>query len=395
MKKIKYLLVLLLFVFSTTGCVRMHADMEIKANKEMTYKVIYAVDTSVFGDTEAVDEDQLAEIKKNGFEVEKYKDGNYSGYVFTKKIKNIDDVSTTKKIDAALLGGLDEAEDESEYLFTVKKGLLKNTYTANFTFDSSAYDMDADDDDDYDYDEDYDFDDEDYSFDDIDFSDEEAADFSADTTEAKSMTSIDDDYDFSSMYKNLDVKYTVTLPYGAKSSNATSKDGKKLTWNLFDSDFNGVKYEFDVYNLPVVIGLGVGILAIIGGTIFFIIKKKKGNGTKSETVQNAQTAAPVTPVQTEPAQPTTAPVQATTEPVPAAEAPATAVTIADPTPVETPAVEPTPVAEQPAVETPVVNNEPAPAVETPIVNNEPTPAVETPVVNNEPTPLVNNDNNIS
>ena len=389
MKKIKYILVLILFIFSTTGCVKMNADMEIKATKEMIYKVTYAVDTTVFGDEDLLDEDEKKEIKNNGFEIEKFKDGNYVGYTFTKKIKNIDDVSTTKKIDSELLAGID-SEAESKYLFTVKKGFLKNTYTANFNFDSSEYDLDSGDDDyDYDYDDDdYDYDDDDYDYSDDDY------DLDDDSVSGSMAKSTDDDMDFSNMYSNLDVKYTVKLPYGAKSSNATSKDGKKLTWDLMNSNFKGIEYEFEVYNLPVVIGLIIVILAAIGGGVFFFIKKKKGKttatpaGTQAVTTAQPAPAQPTEPYAATPVQPAVNTTPVTPQPTPI-----------EPTPVTQPAQPVTP------TEAPVVSTQPTEApveptptqVATPVVNNEPTGPVvtETPVVNNEPSgPIVNDQNNI-
>ena len=49
-KNIKFTILLILLVISLTGCVKFNSTMEIKKDKSMDYKIIYAFDKSLFGD---------------------------------------------------------------------------------------------------------------------------------------------------------------------------------------------------------------------------------------------------------------------------------------------------------------------------------------------------------
>lgn len=135
MKKIKYLLLCTL-VLILTGCVKFNANMDIKKDKSMDFSIIYAVDTSVFGEQQVLDDDQKKELENQGFTVTDYSQGNMKGFTISKKIKNIDDVSSTEDVEYDLSGILDD-KSKGGYIFKVKKGIFKNTYIAKFRFDSS------------------------------------------------------------------------------------------------------------------------------------------------------------------------------------------------------------------------------------------------------------------
>ena len=134
-KNIKFTILLILLVISLTGCVKFNSTMEIKKDKSMDYKIIYAFDKSLFGDQEILTNDDKKELENKGFTVSNYVDGNMKGFKVSKNIKNIDDVSSTNDATYDLSGLLDSNKSESK-VFKVKKGFLKNTYTASFKFDS-------------------------------------------------------------------------------------------------------------------------------------------------------------------------------------------------------------------------------------------------------------------
>ena len=274
MKKSKYLLLIVSIALLLTGCVKFNANMEIKKDKSMNFSIIYAVDTSMFGDTELLTDENKENLKKQGFEIADYSQDKMKGFTLTKKIKNIDSVSSDKDLEYSLSGIMEE-KTENPYIFKVKKGLLKNTYKAKFKFntgDSSLNDSttSTNDSSDWSFDDD---DDDDWSFD-----EEEDTDVASPTE-----LSLDDDsdsssdMDFSKMTSSMDLSFNVTLPYPAKSNNATkaSDKNKKLTWNLTSGEQEYIEFEFEIYNMTIIyIACGVGVL-IVGAVVFVIVKKGK------------------------------------------------------------------------------------------------------------------------
>ena len=282
MKKKMKLIVVLFMVFLLTGCVRFNATMDIKMDKSMDYTIIYAVDKSLLEgeDSSLLTSDQMKELEKQGFKIQEYTKDNFEGYKISKTIKNIDEVSTEDEGKYDLSGITDEGA-EKRYIFQVKKGLLKNRYIAKFEFNSDEATGD-DSDSDYDWDdEDYDWDDEDdntVSYRELD-GDELTVVGEDDNTIQKKEA--DEEPDYSSLL-NMDLSFNVNLPMPAISNNATKSEdnNKKLSWSLTTSSEDPISFEFELYNLPVVIGIGVAALLVVIGVISAIVssgKKKKGN----------------------------------------------------------------------------------------------------------------------
>ena len=288
MKKTKYLL-LLMCAFLLTGCVKMNASMKINKDKSMDYEVIIAMNKQLVGDTNQVlTDDQIKKAKKNGYKLSDYKDEEMKGYKIVKHIKNIDNVSTTKKVESNI-----DVDSNDKYMFTVKKGFFKNTYKAVFktnstnnlnsqlsgssddneikeddeNYDDDYYDEDEDYDDDY-YSEDEDYDDEYYDESD---SDDEYADGNDDDT-----LDLSDNTDYSSYMENMDFTFEIKLPYKAKKNNATtvSKNGKTLSWNLLKHQ-DDIEFEFELYNLTNIYLTVGGAIVLIVLIVLFILKKKK------------------------------------------------------------------------------------------------------------------------
>ena len=250
MKKFRNLLLMGIFLFLITGCVKYNVTMDIKKDKSMDFSIIYAMDKSMLGDEELLKDDDIKSVKEKGFTVSDYSKDNMEGFTLSRKVKNIDEVSSDKDANYSLSGIVSDKNSKDEYLFKVKKGLLKNTYTAEFKFDSSDSTTTGNSDDD---DDDYSLtDDDDWSFGDDSL-----------TTEDDD----DDDYDYSSLTSSMDLKFKVTLPYAAKSSNATSTDnnGKELSWDLSSiKSTDSIKFEFELYNMTT-------IYALIGGAILLVV----------------------------------------------------------------------------------------------------------------------------
>ena len=101
MKKSYKILCLILASLMMTGCVKYEWKMSINKDKSMNYEIIVALPASMMqqADTdEMVDNEEVQSIKDAGFTVKDYSDGTMTGYTFTKKIANIDNVSSEKEV---------------------------------------------------------------------------------------------------------------------------------------------------------------------------------------------------------------------------------------------------------------------------------------------------------
>lgn len=373
MKKKNFsLFALVVMICSLTGCIKYNATMEIRKDKSMTFSIIYAMDNSVLEmsddkDNAIMSEEDKQSLIKQGFTVTDYKDDKNTGFTISKEYPNIDDISSTVDSEYSLSNMFEETTESK--LFKVVKGTNKNTYYANFKFDSSDANDDAD---------------ESKENDSTTTTDEETTDLSklGDT-----------------LTSSLDLKFIVKLPEAAISNNATEKseDGKELTWKLGTNE-QDIQFVFELANtgeskttttdtitsnnnsssnnefmarffnkanMPVIIGAGViFLIAVIVVIIMYVKanaanKKSKNNKESVTTSQNVATGTVVepTPVQSEPI---VAPVEAT----PVTNDPVVENAPAQPEPTVAP-VEATPVTPEPAVE-------PTPQIVNPEVTNEQT-----------------------
>ena len=274
-QKVKILLVLSM-VFLLTGCIRFNATMDIKMDKSMDYTIIYAFDKNFLEKENAtvLTTEQMKELESQGYKLEVYEKDNLEGYKISKTFKNIDEISTEDEQEYELAGLTDEGA-ENQYIFQVKKGLLKNRYKAKFKFDtnnsnisgnSSSTEFDWEDSSDWNYDDENNT----VSYKQLD-GDELTVVGEEDNTIQKKEA--EEDYDISSLLaNNLDLKFNVNLPTPALSHNATESedDNKKLSWTLTTKQ-EEIAFEFELYNLPVVIGIGVVALLVVIGVISTII----------------------------------------------------------------------------------------------------------------------------
>lgn len=264
-KNIKLTALLTLLVISLTGCVKFNSTMEIKKDKSMDYKIIYAFDKSLFGDQEILTSNDKKELENKGFTVSNYVDGNMKGFKVSKNIKNIDDVSSTNNATYDLSGLLDSNKSESK-VFKVKKGFLKSTYTASFKFDSSDSDLNNSTSNDTTIDNDF-------------------------TTDDNGTTT-DSDFDFSNINTNMDLSFNVKLPYKAISSNATTKknDDKELSWNLSSTGEDKIEFSFVLYNMTnIYICGGVIVLLIIIVIVSILNKSRKNKVSNKDATNDKQT----------------------------------------------------------------------------------------------------------
>lgn len=434
--KILKVLLVVIMAFTLSGCVKFNQTMEIKKDGTMNYNLIYAVNKSLLqGQDNIFEEDDIKQLQEKGFTVTDYEDDKMKGVTISRNGILVDSISSDDKNAVYELTSVvsDDKKDNSK-LFYVKKGFLKNTYVANFKFDSSSasdrsnINMRNEDD------KEDDFTKDDMTSDDI-----------FDTTDNGS-DSTDNDSDMSALMdqymKNMDLKFIVKLPYAAISNNATTKssDNKELTWDLTKITKNdSIKFEFSLYNVTNIVILVAGVVLVVA-VVFFIIKKKKGKGgnapvvaadtnnvnnpvnngvinpfpVQNNTVQagamqtnpglgqngvpisapvmpNGMQSVPTTPMDSVavpgmmPSTPEAAPVTPTMENVTPTETPVVpsmpaedmVQNVAPVAPTETPVVPSTPVA---PVETPVVPSMPVASVETSVVPSTPVAPTMTPEV---------------
>lgn len=251
MNKSRKLLSLLMFVLVMCGCsMKAEYDMAINEDKSMDFTVIAAYDNELIDamismqsgseeQKEYTDEERWAMLdgfekseeedtvdpEEYGFKLERYSEGEYKGFKYTKRIPNIDDISgTTANFN------LDEFQNISDNIVFVKDG---NKYKANIAKPTEETDTQG------------------YNV-------------------------------------GVEMIFKVTLPSAPISHNATSvsEDGKTLTWNLVEEGINSVEFEFSIDskkntsdNKLIYIGVLSSVVVISGISIAVMLNgaKKKEN----------------------------------------------------------------------------------------------------------------------
>lgn len=278
--KILKVLLVVIMAFTLSGCVKFNQTMEIKKDGTMNYNLIYAVNKSLLqGQDNIFEEDDIKQLQEKGFTVTDYEDDKMKGVTISRNGILVDSISSDDKNAVYELTSVvsDDKKDNSK-LFYVKKGFLKNTYVANFKFDSSSAsdrsninmrNEDGKEDD---------FTKDDMTSDDIFDTTDDGSDSTGNDSD---MSALMDQY-----MKNMDLKFIVKLPYAAISNNATTKssDNKELTWDLTKITKNdSIKFEFSLYNVTNIVILVAGVVLVVA-VVSFIIKKKKGKGGNAPVV---------------------------------------------------------------------------------------------------------------
>ena len=243
MKKTGYLFLSLILMITLTGCVKFNANMDIKKDKSMNFSIVYAVDTTYFGDEDLLEESDKKDLENDGYTVTDYLEGTMKGYSVSKSVNNIDEVSLNDDLEYNLSGIFQSDVDSN--MFKIKKGFFKNVYVASFKFDSSNSDLNT--------------------------SEETDEDVTVETDDTSDLTD--------SLSSGLDLKFNVNLPYSAISNNATTKnnDNKTLSWSLTSNDVEKIEFEFELYNMNnIYISVG-GSLLILLIFIICVLNKRKRN----------------------------------------------------------------------------------------------------------------------
>lgn len=249
MKNKVMLVVSILFLMIVTGCVNYNASMHINKDKSMSYDIIFMMNGEVYSKTDVSNEIEV--MKMNGFTVDDYNSGVFSGYKFHKEIDNIDKYST--KDDNVFI--LSEPL-YGKYIFKVEKGFIKNRYIANFVFDKTKYQVTD--------------------------SENKTHDIDLETYIEQSDNGILEQEELFNSTKTT-VKFNVVLPSSALSNNATNAldSNRNLVWNITD-DITNLSFEFELYNTAKLIILHVifGLLVITFIVVKIIKRMNPTQGVK-------------------------------------------------------------------------------------------------------------------
>ena len=247
----KLMMALLAVVVLLAGCT-MKGDYKLKIDKEKKVSISMTVAyDKEFVDgmiqlnggqdsNEVTDEARWAMIDKNegesyaGYEKTKYEADGWYGYVYTKELGTLDEISTDDKNAARV-------ELTSENI-TSSKIFIKDGDTYKSLLKLSDKDKDQ-------------------------------------------MTN------YTGYGALFDVKFTVELPVKATSNNATevTNDGKLLTWNLLDTSEINFEFEYneDAYNntkIYIAILISVIFIVIIGTVLILRLVNKGNKPTETKTV---------------------------------------------------------------------------------------------------------------
>ena len=278
MKSLKSKLsIMLIICFITIGCTNQKIEMSINEDKSMTFYLEYILNMSLEeyeknlmdetcktynenyvsikketswyccnnenecehldSNSNIEDSSELSQFKasnyehllKRGYTVKNISNENRYGMSAQREILNIDNVSKEDSVQINIFEIINEGKED--YLFKVKKGLISNTYTANYIVDLT-------------------------------------------NTEASKE-------DIEEYGKNFNYEFKLNLPHESKSNNATKllNNNKTLTWELEYGKINEIKFEFVLKNktekiIKIVISI-ISILVIISSIVLIILKLLK------------------------------------------------------------------------------------------------------------------------
>ncbi len=229
----------IIFVILITGCVNYDASMQIKKDKSMTYSVTFLMNPDVYAKTNIQDELELA--KQKGFTVSESSKGAFRGYRIEKSFDNIDKISKTDDVTYVL-----SSLSDTDYIFKIQKGFIKNKYTANFVFNKGQYMVE----------------------------DGPKKDIDLENFIEQNDNGMLANENMINMNKPV-IKFNVVLPTSALSNNATKTldSNRNLVW-FINSDVQNINFEFELYNSFNIKLLIAAFIVLIIVIISFMIKKR-------------------------------------------------------------------------------------------------------------------------
>jgi LPXTG-motif cell wall-anchored protein len=228
MRKLLSLFVLILSIGVLSGCVK--GVFHVKVNKDGSADINYDMgfENTLLGLASSDGKNPIEEIRKQaeeqGFTVANYKENGYTGIRAKKHVDKLNDIP--------IFSNMEKSKDKKP--LKIEKGLFSTRYTLDTQLDLS--DMATN-------------------------SNEEMANFN------------------NAVLNQMDLKFLLDLPVKAEKHNASNvkNDGQTLEWQLIPGDKNRVYMEAVVPNIMNITLTIIGVLIILVGALFMILKKRKRN----------------------------------------------------------------------------------------------------------------------
>ncbi len=130
-RKVLFIITILLTII-TTGCTRITQTITVNKDKSVDLVIIEAIKEESFTDKQKntmIASLNLDKLKSSEYTLENYNSNGYVGYKVTRHFPNINKISTKEEVVVDL--SISNITNQ-QYLFTIKKGFLKNTYYGDF-----------------------------------------------------------------------------------------------------------------------------------------------------------------------------------------------------------------------------------------------------------------------
>lgn len=228
MKKRLSFTISILLIITTTGCTKITQTITVNKDKSLDLVIIEAVKEESLTDEQKntiINSLNLDKIKSSKYTLENYNSNGYVGYKVTRHFSNIDKISSKEEVVADL--SISNITNQ-QYLFTIKKGFLKNTYYGDF--------------------------------------------YSSDLNSLKN--NIDSSNDIYSS-SEIDIGFNLSIPTKIGNNNAgyVSGDLKSANWPTYWD--KPVQFEFTLYNYKTIFILITLFVIIIFIFIYKLVNKRK------------------------------------------------------------------------------------------------------------------------
>lgn len=123
MRKIFHFLLITLGICLLTGCVNLNIETTINKDKSMSIEIKALFDMEKIGNNNSmaitfediVNDELINSLKNNGYSLNEYHDDKYDGYIITKSISSIDDVTSNQEFEILNIDKL--IDINNKYLF--------------------------------------------------------------------------------------------------------------------------------------------------------------------------------------------------------------------------------------------------------------------------------------
>lgn len=287
MKKVLRTILLFMVVVLLSGCVKYNIEMNITKDKKMNMVFISAADKSMFGDSieEPEDNEELQKLKNEGWKLGKFEDDKWKGAKLSKSFDDIDKLSTENETIFDLNKfGQEGQMPANVFQKTTQDG--ETVYKAKFAFKMTNGDEEI----------------QDETNEEMDLGENDSLEEVPEDDTSENNESMEEM--IKKMSGSMDLKLTVNVPK-VISSNATTVEGNKLTWDLTKmQEGTNIEFAFSLdeglsFPLIYVIIGGCALLIII---VLVVLLSKKKTSNDMTTTNTQVPSEPVAPVEQAPVQ---------------------------------------------------------------------------------------------